>query len=90
MPVVSRNFSSHMVASLSKSVECGSLSLCWGEEGRASSATVCILAEHGGLEHYRMSDVVLLFGPRASSHSVADLIRFTYTQTYDLCFPSRR
>ena len=54
MPVMPRNFCFQMVASLSKSVECESLSLF---VGRASSATVCILAEHGGLEHYRMSTV---------------------------------
>jgi len=63
MPVVPRNFCFHMTPSLYKSVECESLSLYWGEEGRASSATVCILAEHGGLEHYRMSIVRPHIGP---------------------------
>jgi len=37
MPVMPRTFITCKVASLSKSVECGSLSLYWGEEGRASS-----------------------------------------------------
>ena len=54
MPVMPRTFITCKVASLSKSVECESLSLF---VGRASSVTVCILAEHGGLEHYRMSTV---------------------------------
>ena len=75
MPVVSRNFCFHMTPSLSKSVECGSLSLCWGEEGRTRITTVCILAEHVGLEHYRMSIArshrVYRSALRASDHSVA-------------------
>ena len=60
MPVMPRTFITCKVASLSKSVECESLSLF---VGRASSATVCILAEHGGLEHYRMSTVRPHIGP---------------------------
>ena len=61
MPVMPRNFCFQMVASLSKSVECESLSLF---VGRASSATLCTVAEHGGLEHYTVSNVghyVILF-----------------------------
>ena len=57
MPVVSRNFSSHMVASLCRSVECGSLSLIVGSSVgwlcphcRPRQSMVC-------LEHYTVSNV---------------------------------
>ena len=76
MPVMPRTFITCKVASLSKSVECESLSLF---VGLASSVTVCILAEHGGLEHYRMSTVghiVHSFKRGSTWHSVSPMACF--------------